>query len=131
MSCLLIRASIFQHWESPQPWSEEQPNSKSRPKSIAQQCDKYLDLRKSFYHMWTGSFINWNFYFQKKQCMAICRQGNLIQGKARQALNNWKNRFGGQREDSLTNLEVFFSYSSISAMRGCQPSSSSCYSAPW
>ena len=32
-------------------------------------------------------------------------QGNLIQGKARLALKNWKNLFGDQREDSLTSLE--------------------------
>ena len=36
-------------------------------------------------------------------------QGNLIQGKARLALKNWKNLFGDQREDSLTSLEVCFS----------------------
>ena len=35
-------------------------------------------------------------------------QGNLIQGKARLALKNWKNLFGDQREDSLTSLEVCY-----------------------
>ena len=38
------------------------------------------------------------------------QQGNLIQGKAKVALKNWKNLFGDQREDSLTSLEVFFFY---------------------
>ena len=33
-------------------------------------------------------------------------QGNLIQGKAWQALKNWKNLFGDQREDSSTSLKV-------------------------
>ena len=32
-------------------------------------------------------------------------QGNLIQGKAQLALNNWKNQLVDQREDSLTSLE--------------------------
>ena len=35
-------------------------------------------------------------------------QGNLIQGKARLALKNWKNLFGDQRKDSLTILEVCY-----------------------
>ena len=34
-------------------------------------------------------------------------QGNLIQGKAQLALNNLKNQFGDQREDSLTSLEYY------------------------
>ena len=35
-------------------------------------------------------------------------QGNLIQGKAQQALKNLKNLFGDQWEDSLTSLEVCY-----------------------
>ena len=35
-------------------------------------------------------------------------QGKLLQGKAQQALKNWKNLFGDQREDSLTSLEVCY-----------------------
>ena len=35
-------------------------------------------------------------------------QGNLIQGKAQQALKNLKNQLGDQREDSLTSLEVCY-----------------------
>ena len=33
---------------------------------------------------------------------------NLIQGKAELALKNWKKRFGDQREDSLTSLELYY-----------------------
>ena len=35
-------------------------------------------------------------------------QGNLIQGKARLALKNWKNLFEDHREDSVTSLKVCY-----------------------
>ena len=35
-------------------------------------------------------------------------QGNIMQGKAQLALNNWKNLFGDQRKDSLSSLEVCY-----------------------
>ena len=36
------------------------------------------------------------------------QQGNIIQGKAKVTLKNWKNLFGNQGEDSFTCLEVCF-----------------------
>ena len=36
----------------------------------------------------------------------LSNQGNILQGKARLALKNQKNRFGDQSKDILTSLEV-------------------------
>ena len=46
--------------------------------------------------------------FKTKETIAVLNQGNLIKGKAQLVLKNWKNRFGDQREDSLTCLGVCY-----------------------
>ena len=64
-----------------------------------------------------GNFLSEDTQIEKDWLRTVLRllhradgnnQGNLIQGKAQQALKNLKNLFGDQWEDSLTSLEVCY-----------------------